>query len=279
MKTRNALLLSGLQFFATSINDAYPNFVLQTKVTDLTNTKLDVKSFMTIDTDLQANAGDIVKINTYKYTGEVEKVAKGAKNTKRGSVTHTPSQYEVETYQQVWDYFDEEVRQDPKIVEVGLDGMATTMTNDMKAKFFAEIEKTTTAHTWAKGTKFGYDVVVDAIALMNIEDEANLFVLIGNDLKAEIRKDPDFKAAQLGQILFNGQIGTICGIPIVVSKLTPANTAYLATKEAVTCFTKLENELEQERDGEARKNTVITRKVAIIALTDATKAVKITEAA
>ena len=61
-----------------------------------------------------------------------------------------------------------------------------------------------------------------------------------------------------------------------ISKKVPANTAYLATKEAVTCFVKKQNEVEQDRDKEKRINTVITRKVALVALTDATKAVKIT---
>ena len=66
-------------------------------------------------------------------------------------------------------------------------------------------------------------------------------------------------------------------MPVAFSKKVPANTAYLATKEAVTCFIKKQNEVEQDRDKEKRINTVITRKVALVALTDATKAVKITK--
>lgn len=64
-----------------------------------------------------------------------------------------------------------------------------------------------------------------------------------------------------------------------MSKAVPAETAYLATREAVTLFTKKDNEVEQERDGEARKNTIIMRKVNLVALTDATKVVKITKGA
>ena len=66
--------------------------------------------------------------------------------------------------------------------------------------------------------------------------------------------------------------------PVIVSKLCPAKTAYLATKEAVTLFTKKDSEVEQERRAEERKNTVIMRKVNLVALTDNTKVVKITEA-
>lgn len=274
---KKLLLDFSLQHFAEG-NTPYPNAVLQNKVTDLTNTKLEVKSFMTIDNDLTAEAGDKIKINVYTYEGSVEEVAQGAGNTTRGKVAYIPKEYEVKTYQQVWDYFDEEVRKDPKLVDVGLNGMATTMTNDMKTKFFTEIAKTTTLSKWPKGTKFNYDAVVDAIQVLNIEDETDLFCIIGTDLKATLRKDPAFKAAQLGNILFNGQIGDVSGIPVVVSKLVPAATAFVATKEAVTLFNKKENEFEQERNGELRKNTAITRRVALVALTDATKAVKITEA-
>ena len=51
-----------------------------------------------------------------------------------------------------------------------------------------------------------------------------------------------------------------------------------ATKAAVTAFVKKGSEIEQERDADTRENTVYARKVMLVALTDATKIVKITEA-
>ena len=256
-------------------NTVYENFVLESRLSDLLNTKLNTRSLMTIDNSLTESAGMIKKINTYTYTGKVEKVAKGAKNTTRGAVSYTPKQYEVEVSQQVFDYFDEEFMQDPKVVEMGMNGAATLMVNDMNEKYFAELKKATLTHQITGA--FSYDAVVDAIQLMNLEDESGLFLIIGNDLKAEVRKDADFKAARQGEILFNGQIGSICGVPVLVSKLVPEDTAYLATKEAVTLFTKKDSEVEQERDGEIRQNTVIMRKVNLVALTDATKVVKISK--
>lgn len=258
-------------------NTVYQNFVLESRLSDLLNTKLNTRSLMTVDNSLTESAGMIKKINTYTYTGKVEKLAKGAKNTTRGAVSYTPKQYEVEVSQQVFDYYDEEFMQDPKVVEMGMNGAATLMVNDMNEKYFAELAKATLSHS-IKGA-FNYDAVVDAIQLMNLEDEAGLFLVIGNDLKAEVRKDEDFKAARQGEMLFNGQIGSICGVPVLVSKLVPAGTAYLATKEAVTLYTKKDSEVEQERQGEIRQNTVIMRKVNLVALTDATKVVKITKGA
>ena len=256
-------------------NTVYPNFVLESRLSDLLNTKLNTRSLMTIDDSLTESAGMIKKINTYTYTGKVEKVTKGNKNTTRGAVSYTTKQYEVEVSQQVFDYYDEEFMQDPKVVEMGMNGASTLMVNDMNEKYFAELKKATLNHKYTD--KFSYDAVVDAIQLMNLEDEAGLFLIIGTDLKAEVRKDPDFKAARQGEILFNGQIGNISGVPVLVSKLVPKDTAYLATKEAVTLFTKKDSEVEQERDGEIRQNTIIMRKVNLVALTDATKVVKITK--
>ena len=114
---------------------------------------------------------------------------------------------------------------------------------------------------------------------MNLEDETGLFVLINPKQKAEIRKDADFKASRMGEIIHTGQIGDISGIPVAVSKKVPADTVFVATKEAVTCFVKKEVEVEQDRIKNKRINSIIPRKVGLVALTDSTKAVKITKEA
>ena len=255
-------------------NTVYENFVLESKLKDILSTKLNTKTLMTIDNSLTESAGMIKKVNTYTYTGKVEKLAKGAKNTQRGAITYASTPYTVKVAQQVFDYYDEEFMQDPHVLDYGLEGAAQVMVNDMTADFFTEIAKATLSQTYTSG-QFSYDVVVDAIEKMNIEDESGLFLLVGNDLKAQIRKDADFKAKELGKVIADGAIGTLCGVPVIHSKAVPADTAYLATREAVTLFTKKDNEVEQERDGEERKNTVIMRKVNLVALTDATKVVKI----
>ena len=148
----------------------------------------------------------------------------------------------------------------------------------MNTKYFAELAKATLTATYPKGGTLDYDSVVDAITEMDTEDESSLFLIIGNDLKAGLRKDADFKAAQQGQILFNGQIGSVAGIPVIVSKLVPAKTAYIADSKAVTLFVKKEGEVEQGRASGTRTNTIWMRRLALVALTDATRVVEITEA-
>ena len=247
--------------------------VVEDRIKDILETSLDTVQLMNKDTDLVENAGMVKHINTYVYEGAVEAVAEGATNTTRGRVTVSEKDYRVEVKQQVFDYTDEQYMKDPKVVEAGAKGMGVEMKNDMNNDYFTEIAKTTTLHST---DKFCYDTVVDAIEKMNLEDEKGLFLLVGNDLKSAIRKDEDFKASRLGEILYTGQVGDISGVPVIHSRKVPSGVAYLATKEAVTLFEKKGIELESDRDKEARINTEIARKVCLVALTDATKAVKIT---
>ena len=253
-------------------NVVYDNEVLENKIADILETGLDSMSFMTVDRDLEQNAGMKKVIHIYTYKGAVEAVAEGKATTEKAKLTFAEKEYVVKVKQE---YTDEQFMKDPMVLEAGLKGAATSMVNDLNNDFFTEIAKTTTLSTYTGAIK--YDDIVDAIAKMNLEDEAGLFVLINPKQKAEIRKDPDFKASRMGEIIHSGQIGDISGIPVAVSKKVPENTVFVATKEAVTCFVKKEVEVEQDRIKNKRINSIIPRKVGLVALTDATKAVKITK--
>ena len=260
-----------------SQNVVYDNEVLENKIADILETGLDAMTFMTVDRDLQQNAGMKKVIHTYNYKGAVEAVAEGQATTDKAKLTFAEKEYVVKVKQEEFEYTDEQFMKDPMILEAGLKGAATSMVNDLNNDFFTEIAKTTTLSTYSNAIK--YDDIVDAIAKMNLEDETGLFVLINPKQKAEIRKDPDFKASRMGEIIHTGQIGDISGIPVAVSKKVPADTVFVATKEAVTCFVKKEVEVEQDRIKNKRINSIIPRKVGLVALTDSTKAVKITKEA
>lgn len=258
-----------------SNNVVYDNEVLENRIADILETGLDSMSFMTVDRDLQQNAGMKKVIHTYTYEGAVEAVAEGQSTTEKAKLTFAEKEYVVKVKQEEFEYTDEQFMKDPMVLEAGLKGAATSMVNDLNKDFFDEIAKTTTLSTYPDVIK--YDDIVDAIAKMNLEDETGLFVLINPKQKAEIRKDADFKASRMGEIIHSGQIGDISGIPVAVSKKVPADTVFVATKEAVTCFVKKEVEVEQDRIKNKRINSIIPRKVCLVALTDATKAVKITK--
>ena len=249
----------------------YENVVLSNKINDILTTHIDLNAYMTIDTSMTENAGMKKVINTYTATGEVEELGMGEGNSTDIEVSFTPTEYDVKTYQGRFAFYDEQEMTDPMVVEVGLDGSAKTMINTFTEKAIEEFNKATLTVNGA----WGFDLVVDAIAKMNLETEDGLFLLISPADQAEVRKTlkDDLKYSE--GFVRTGYIGSVCGAPVIVSKAVPAGTAFLATKEAVSVFIKKDTETEYERDADHRKNSYWVRKVAVVALTDATKVVKI----
>lgn len=252
----------------------YENFVLENKIEDMLKTAVDMNAYITADYSLTENAGMKKVINVYTATGEVETLGMGEGNTQEITVSFSPVEYEVETTQGMFVYHDEEEMTDPLVVETGLRKMSANMTNDLTTKVIAELGKATLTQAVA----WDFDGIVDAIAKLNVEDEAGLFLMISPAEKATVRKNlgEDLKYSE--GFARTGYIGSVCGVPVIVSKAVPAGEGYLATKEAVTCFVKKGSEIEQERDANVRKNKVFARKVMLVALTDATKVVKLTSA-
>lgn len=257
-------------------HQVYENVVLSNKVNDILTTQIDLNAYMTIDTSMTENAGMKKIVNTYTASGEVEELAMGEGNSTEIEVSFEPREYDVKTYQGKFAFYDEQEMTDPMVVEVGLDGSAKTMINTFTEKAIDEFEKATLEVPTAS---WSFNTVVDAIAKMNLESEEGLFLLISPADQADIRKalKDDLKYSE--GFVRTGYIGSVCGVPVIVSKAVPANKGYLATKEAVSVFIKKDTETEYERNADIRKNSYWIRKVAVVALTDATKVVKITVSA
>lgn len=254
----------------------YENFVLENKMTELVNSYLDVHSLFTTDNSLEQSAGLKKIVNKYTYSGAVEKLAKGAKNTTKGSVTLVPTEYTVERYQQTFGYNDMDVMQDPYVLDVMTTGASELMANDIRTQYFTELAKISNTFEY---TTLNYDAIVDALAKINREVESDQFIIMGLDAKATIRKDPDYKASRQGEILYNGQFGTIAGVPCLFSKLVPANTLYITAKDQVKFFVKKAGNVEQDRDIETKDNTVVYERHGVMALVDETKSIKLTKKA
>ena len=245
----------------------YENFVLENKMTDLVNTTIDVNALFTVDNSLEGEAGLKKIINKYTYTGAVEKLAKGAKNSTKGAVNFVPAEYVIERYQQTFAYNDMDVMQDPYLLDVATRGASEVMANHIREQYFAELAKITNSHEVAA---FNYDAVVDALAKIGREVESETFIVMGLDSKAAIRK-----ASRQGEILYTGQFGDIAGVPCICSRLVPANTVYVTTKDAVKLFVKKAGTVEQDRDIETKDNTVVYDRHGVMALVDETKSIKI----
>jgi HK97 family phage major capsid protein len=252
---------------------AYENVILSNKINDILTTKVNLNNYLTVDTSLAEGAGMKKVINTYTSTGNVEELAMGAGNTTEIEVDFVPAEYEVKTYQGKFAFYDEQEMQDAMVVDTGLQHSADSMVNTFTALAVAEYEKATIKHTAAE---WAFDTVVDAIAKLNMEDESNLFLLVSPAEQAEIRKALADNLKYSEGFVRTGYIGSVCGVPVIVSKAIPAGKAYLATKEAVTVFIKKDTETEYERDADKRHNKYWVRKFGIVALTDATKVCAIT---
>ena len=251
----------------------YENVVLSNKINDILTTQVNINNYMTIDTSLAEGAGMKKVINTYNSTGSVEELAMGEGNSTEIEVSFTPAEYEVKTYQGKFAFYDEQEMTDPMVVDTGLQHSADNMVNTFVGLAVAEFEKATIKHT---DDAWSFETVVDALAKLNLENEANLFMLISPADQAALRKALKDELKYSEGYARTGYIGSVCGVPVVVSKAIPAGQAYLATKEAVTVFIKKDTETEYKRDPDTRHNAYWVRKFGIVALTDASKVCAIT---
>ena len=250
----------------------YENEILENKMNDLMNTRLNARSLMTVDDSLRESAGLRKTVNRYTYSGVVETLERGEANSSKGMVLFTPAYYDVKRYQQTFEYNDLDVMQDPYLLDVAMNGAATVMVNQINDEYFAELAKISNRHPLA-GEAFTYSDIVDALASIGREVENDLFILMSAEARADIRKDTDFIAAKQGEIVYSGQFGTVCGIPVLFSKKVPEGKMIITNKSAVRFFVKRESTLEQDRNIETKENTVVYERHGLIALVDDTSSV------
>lgn len=253
-------------------NTVFDNKVIEAKAKNLLTTAINTRSLMTVDTSLAEDAGMTKTINVYTYTGEAEELGAGEGNSVRGAISFVGTDYKVKRVQANFDYCDEDYMADNTVVDNGVSGATAILKNKMNADFYRECAKASLSVSGA----LGYDTIVDAIAKLNVEDESKIFVVIPTAQKADLRKDEDYKAARMGEVVYSGQVGTICGIPVIASNA--ADAAYVMTPEAVKLFMKKDLSVGQERDEDTCVNSVYVRAVYVCALTDNTKICKIANA-
>ena len=260
-------------------NTVYQNFVLANEIEDQFKSHLDLMRFCTIDNSLEGTAGMTKKIHVYSATDGTQKLAMGEGNTKSIEASYAEKDYTILLAQNRFEYFDEEAMTDPMIVTTGVRHMATDMFNTINADVFAEFNKATLAHT-ASAPDFG--CFADAAALLNVEnlEGLELFAFVSPKNMAAVRKALKDELKYVEAFARQGYIGTVAGWNLYTKKDAVENTIVGGTRQAVTLFNKKGTEVEQPtrsaEDANIRKNTIISRKYYLAALTDATKAVKIT---
>ena len=256
-------------------NVVYENFFLSNEVEDQYNSHLDLQSFCTIDNSLVGTPGMKRVINVYRATDGTEKLIMGAGNTKSIEVNFTDSEYEILLAQNRFQYYDEQAMRDPNLVPVGMKHAGTDMFNTVNADIFAEFNKTGLV---VPATAFDFGAFVDAAAALNVEKVENLslFGFVCPKDMAKVRKALKDDLKYVEAYVKAGYVGTVAGISLYTKADAEEGTIIVGTKDAVTIFNKKGTEVEQERDANTRQNSIYSRKYYLAALTDETKAVKIT---
>ena len=259
----------------------YDNFYLSNEVEDQYNSHLDLLQFCTVDNSLEGVPGMKRRINVYSATDGTQKLAMGEGNTKSIEVSYENKEYEILMAQNRFEYYDEQAMIDPMLVPVGTRHMGTDLFNTVNGEVFAEFNKATLAVTVSN---FDFAAFVDAQAKLNFEnlESVSLFGFVCPADMAKIRKALKEDLKYVEAFSKNGYVGTVAGINLSTKKDANPGTIIIATKEAVTLFNKKGTEVEQpprdSQDANIRKNTILSRKYYLAALTDATKVVKLTTA-
>ena len=253
----------------------YDNFYLSNEVEDQYNSHLDLMQFCTVDNSLVGTPGMKRKINVYTATNGTEKLGMGEGNSKSIEVSYTDKEYEILLAQNRFEYYDEQEMIDPMLVPVGTRHMGTDMFNTVNGDIFAEFRKATLTVPTAT---FDFGAFVDAQALLNLEnlEGVSIFGFVCPADMAKIRKTLKDDLQYVEAFVKNGYVGSVGGVNLYTKKDAVAGEIIIGTKDAVTLFNKKGTEIETDRDSDTRKNSIWSRKYYLTALTDATKAVKIT---
>ena len=263
-------------------NTVYENFFLSNEVEDQFNSHLDLQQFCTIDNSLTGIAGMKRVINTYRATNGTEKLTVGQGNSKSIEVSYTPVEYEIALAQNRFMWNDEHAMTDPNLVPVGMKHAGTDMFNTVNGDIYTEFNKTGLE---VPVTVPDFNAFVDASSALNLEDleDTTVFAFVCPADKGKVRKALKDDLKYVEAFAKNGYIGTVAGINLYTKKDATPGTIIVATKEAVTIFNKKGVSIEQSTEGSrsaedanTRTNTVFSRKYYVVALTDESKAVKIT---
>ena len=222
-----------------------------------------------MDYSLTEAPGMVKKIRTYVGTGAVEDLDMGDGNTKEIGSEWSEESYEVLTTQGKVPFYDEQRMNDPVAIDKAIQHLAEALTNDVTVKVVEELRKGT-----GELATLDFDGVVDAIAEYPDEEASGLYLLMAKDAYADLQKTCKDELKYVEDFVRKGYVGHLAGVPIFVSKAVADGKAYLASKDAITCFMKKGVETEQERDANTRKTDIFGRNVKVIALTDATKVFK-----
>lgn len=262
----------------------YDNFFLANEISDQFDTQIDLQRYFIVDNTLSEGPGMVKKINVYSASDGTEELSMGEGNTKSIEVTYDQKEYRVKLAQTQFDWYDEQEMTDPMVVTTGMRRIASGLFNWVNADFMKELKKATMTIT---ATEWDADVFADAVGMLSIDgtdnapEDVRAFAFVNPKDVAKLRKVAKESLQYVEAFVRQGYIGTLYGVDIISKKDQTEGQTEVAVAQAVTMFLKPGIEAETARnaspddEGNARHNYAWGRKYYLVALTDATKAVRI----
>ena len=255
--------------------------------------KVAVTPFAKVDTTLQGQAGNTITIPVFSYIGDAANVAEGA-SIGASALTTTHKQFTIKKIAKGVDITDEAILSgygDP----VGEANRQLIMAIAQKIDQDAIDALDGAAKYMSSGYKISYAGIVDAIDLFEEEYNSEKVIFVHPKQVSQLRKDADFTSADKyvngNYIAMNGEIGKIANCRVVVSKRVKENaenTTYInpivkisydsETEQdtpALTIFLKRNVMVETSRDIDKQINMIRASENYVVALTDASKVVRV----
>ena len=267
---------------ATKLENLINPEVLADMISAQLENKLRATEFMKVDSTLQGKAGDSVTIPSYVYVGMAEDLGEGVEGTPV-KLTSEEKSYSIKKAAKFIELTDEAI----------LSGYGSPMdeaTKQLKlsiadkidydgAELLNGITSSTGLVYTADGATISYADVIEALDLMELEEQGEKFYLLASrDIAKGIRLDTKFvdRATALGDsVLTSGAVGSIAGAELVISNRIDEGTAFLMKKGAITVFLKRDTQVEKERKSLSKTTLLSADKHYTVAIQDYSRLVKL----
>ena len=250
--------------------------------------KISVLPYAKLDTILQGQAGDTIKIPKFVWDGEAQEVPEGEEIPLRNLGTETV-EYTIKKTGIGGQITDEAVLSgygDP-VAALG-NGIVKSILTKCDNDAVSELMKAKTVRD--ANSTLGYTAIVDGVDLFAEEDaNADKVILVNPHQLTQLRKDPDFidKTKYGNDVMIDGEIGTVAGVRIkpsaridgcggfFYSPIIKLETDIELEDEipALTYYMKRDTNIETERKARRRLTEITGDQIYSIALTNDSKVV------
>lgn len=249
--------------------------------------------FAKLDTTLVGVPGDTKTVPSWNFVGAAEDVAEGAEITTK-KLTASSTTFTIKKAMQSIGISQESINSglgDP--VGTGETQLAKAIAVKLDADVLEAAMKATLTFD-GSAAKIGYAGIVDAVDVLDEEENTDKVMFVNPKQITALRKDPDFidKNKYGNDVMVTGEIGMVGNTRIVVSKqivkndsgnyvcpiikLEPASTdtEYAETElPAITIFLKKDTQVDHEWFPKKQIHDITAAKYYGVALTNAAKVV------